>query len=274
VLGRCIERARDRGRLETTLRELRTLESHVIQAEKLASFGQIAAGMVHELNNPLTSIVAYTDYLIRKFVDAEGDRLEADDVDRLRRISESANRMLRFTRDLVSYARPSSEVAVPVVLHTVIDQALAFCEHLLAEAGAKVSRRFGSGVLTVRARPEQLAQVFVNLVTNACHAMPAKGGELVIATSADAAGKWLEVHVEDNGHGIAEEHLSQVFAPFFTTKRDRSGTGLGLSIVKSILGLSIVKSILDNHGGEIRVASPAKAGHGTSFVIRLPASPR
>jgi signal transduction histidine kinase len=266
VMDRCLERAREHSRLDATLRELRTLESHVIQADKLASFGQIAAGMVHELNNPLTSIVAYTDYLIRKFVQSQGEATMApDDVDRMRRIGESANRMLRFTRDLVSYARPSSEVAVPVVVHTVIDQAVAFCEHLLAEAGAKVTRRYGEGVLTVRARPEQLAQVFVNLITNACHAMPPQKGELAIVTRVVDDGKWLEIHVEDNGHGIAEEHLPHIFAPFFTTKREGRGTGLGLSIVKSIL---------DQHDGRIAPKSPRDDGTGTSFVIRLPAGPR
>src|SRR5262249_43411216 len=151
----------------------RALEVHAIQADKLASFGQIAAGMVHELNNPLTSIVAYTDYLLRKLVSRGGDgpygAVEADDIERLRRISDSANRILRFTRDLVTYARPSSEVPVPVVLHNAIDQAIAFCEHVIDAAKARVVRRYGPNVLTIRGMPEQLAQVFVNLITNACH---------------------------------------------------------------------------------------------------------
>jgi signal transduction histidine kinase len=95
--------------------------------------------------------------------------------------------------------------------------------------------------------------------------MPPEKGELVIETALDDAGKWLLVRVEDNGHGIAAEHLAQVFAPFFTTKREGRGTGLGLSIVKSIL---------DHHGGEIRVQSPSRATKGTTFVIRLPAGPR
>ena len=105
----------------------------MIQADKLATFGQVAAGVVHELNNPLTSIVAYSDYLIRKRRRASAGA-DAEDVERLRRISESANRMLRFTRDLVSYARPSGGAPGPVVLHAVIDRAIAFCEHVLSAA--------------------------------------------------------------------------------------------------------------------------------------------
>jgi len=235
-------------------RELRNLESQVIQADKLASFGQIAAGVVHELNNPLTSIAAYTDLMLRK------SHADPGDVDRLKRISESANRMLRFTRDLVTYARPSSEVAVPVVLHTVIDQALAFCEHVIAESGATVDRRYGTGVLTVRGRPEQLTQVFVNLFTNACHAVAREksGGRIVVTTEA-AGDRRVRVVVSDDGHGIAAEHLPHVFAPFFTTKGEGRGTGLGLSIVRNIV---------EHHGGTIRVASSAPGG--TTFTLELP----
>jgi len=233
-----------------------------VQAEKLASLGQIAAGVVHELNNPLTSIVAYTDFLIRK-VEARSDASDHDEIDRLRRIAESAGRMLRFTRDLVSYARPSSEVPVQVSVHVVIDQALAFCEHVLHEAGVEVDRRFAPHVPLVRGKPEQLAQVFVNLVTNACHAMPETGAKLVVTTESD--GDTVVMSVADNGHGILPQHMTHVFAPFFTTKGSGLGTGLGLTIVKSIV---------DAHNGSIRVHSVPGAGGGTTFTVTLPAASR
>jgi signal transduction histidine kinase len=255
-------------------RQVRQFEERMIQADKLATFGQIAAGVVHELNNPLTSIVAYSDYLIRKALapalpgrDAAADgnappatRLgDPEDVERLRRISESANRMLRFTRDLVSYARPSGGVAGPVVLHAVIDQAIAFCEHVLAASSMRLERDYGVDVLTVRGVSEHLVQVFVNLVTNASQAAPKSGGCLTVSTSLVAASRRVRVTVEDNGTGIAPEHLGQVFVPFFTTKGDRHGTGLGLSIVKSIV---------ESHNGEIGVES--EPGKGTRFVLELP----
>jgi two-component system NtrC family sensor kinase len=268
--------------------ELRALKSHMVQAEKLASLGQIAAGMVHELNNPLTSIVAYTDYLLRR---AERQpTADPEDTERLRRIAESANRMLRFTRDLVSYARPSSEVPVPVPLHDVIQRALAFCEHEVAQADAAVHCAFDPAVTHVRGMPEQLAQIFVNLVTNACHAMaPAGGappapdgdahraaspapvasgerirtGKLTITTQLVDGATRVRVVIADTGHGIAPSHLSQVFAPFFTTKGAGRGTGLGLSIVKNIV---------ENHNGDIRVESDPP--RGTQFTILLPVDPR
>jgi two-component system NtrC family sensor kinase len=249
--------------------ELHAMKSNMVQAEKLASLGQMAAGMVHELNNPLTSIVAYTDFLLRR-----ADKLDEQDAERIRRIAESANRMLRFTRDLVSYARPSSELAVPVALHDVIDRAIAFCEHEIALAGVALERAFDGKVTKVRGKPEQLTQVFVNLVTNACHAMapasasvpppadgtpPRRASKLTVTTERVGEAT-VRVTVDDTGHGISAHHLPLVFAPFFTTKGAGKGTGLGLSIVKGIV---------EAHQGEISVESDASQ-RGTRFILLLP----
>lgn len=255
AMRRGLTLARSHAKATEDARDLRALNSHMVQAEKLASLGQLAAGVVHELNNPLTSIVAYTDWLIRK----QGPNGDADSLERLRRIGESASRILRFTRDLVAYARPSSEVPVPVSLHNVIDQALAFCEHVLAEHSARVERSFADSMPPVRGMPEQLAQVFVNLFTNACHAMPEGGGILSVGSVLSEDGSRVSVLVEDNGHGIANEHLTAIFTPFFTTKGEGRGTGLGLSIVKNIL---------DNHAAEIR-AERSPLG-GARFVLIFP----
>lgn len=247
--------ARLHSRATADARELRALSSHMMQAEKLASLGQLAAGVVHELNNPLTSIVAYTDWLIRK----QGPSGDPDSLERLRRIGESSTRILRFTRDLVAYARPSSEVPTPVAIHNVIEQALAFCEHVIAEHGAHVERMFADSLPAVRGMPEQLAQVFVNLFTNACHAMPGAGGRLAVSSSLAPDGR-VVVYVEDNGHGIAAEHFGSIFTPFFTTKGDGRGTGLGLSIVRNIM---------DNHNAEIRAERGDNGG--ARFVLSFPA---
>ncbi len=257
AMGRGLGLARGHAKATSDARELRALNLHMVQAEKLASLGQIAAGVVHELNNPLTSIVAYTDWLIRK----QGETGDPDSLERLRRIGESASRILRFTRDLVAYARPSSEVPVPVSLRTVIEQALAFCEHVLAQHGAHVERCFAEGVPPVRGMHEQLVQVFVNLFTNACHAMPAEGGRLMVSSELTVDGQHLLVMVTDNGHGIEQEHLGQIFAPFFTTKVDGRGTGLGLSIVKNIM---------DNHHADIR--AERDEGGGARFALVFPVS--
>jgi signal transduction histidine kinase len=267
ALGRALEHARTMESLRASRPDTSAFHARMLQADKLATFGQIAAGLVHELNNPLTSIVAYSDYLIRQAgASGAGD---GRDLERLRRISESANRMLRFTRELVGYSRPSSGVAGPVVLHRVIDQAVAFCEHVLLAAGVRIERYYDEDVHTVGAVSEQLVQVFVNLLTNATQAAPADGGCVTVTTRLDAppgsgeAGDLpsprVLVEVADNGTGIAPEHLQHVFVPFFTTKGDKHGTGLGLSIVKSIV---------ESHGGAIRVESGL--GKGTTFIIELP----
>lgn len=255
AMSRGLTNARVHTRATQDASELRALSNHMMQAEKLASLGQLAAGVVHELNNPLTSIVAYTEWLIRK----QGPQGDPDSLERLRRISESSSRILRFTRDLVAYARPSSEVPTLVSAQNVIEQALAFCEHVIAQHGATVERSFAEQVPPVRGMPEQLAQVFVNLFTNACHAMPEHGGHLKVSTATGVDGR-IVIAVEDNGHGIAPEHVGSVFTPFFTTKVDGRGTGLGLSIVRNIM---------DNHSAEIRVERGDTGG--ARFVLTFPA---
>lgn len=229
--------------------------AQLVQAEKLASLGQMAASIAHELNNPLTSIVAYTDYLLK----VAGGRGDQDEIERLKRIAESAHRVLVFARDLVTYSRPAEGPPQPVVVSALLDQALLFCEHVLAESGVTVERDFGDGVLPVRGVPSQLAQIFVNLITNACHAMPERGGCLVVRTELAMGDSVVRVTVTDNGHGIAKEHLDRLFEPFFTTKGEGKGSGLGLSIVKDIA---------DSHRADISVRS--EPGQGTTFIIDFP----
>ncbi len=259
VLSRALPRVRAASVVNASGRgNTRAIERRMMQADKLATFGQLAAGVVHELNNPLTSIVAYSDYLIRKVADGTSGQ-DPEDIERLRRISESANRMLRFTRELVGYARPSSGAVGTVALHRAIDQAIAFCEHVLSASGVDVERRYVAGPLDIQGVQEQLVQVFVNLVTNACQAAPQSGGRIVVTTARQEGSPGrVVVTVDDNGSGIAPENLQHLFVPFFTTKRNSHGTGLGLSISKNIVG---------GHDGTIRVES--ELGRGTRFVIEL-----
>ena len=234
--------------------ELRELEEQIIHAEKLATLGQLAAGVVHELNNPLTSIAVYGEYLLKK---ALKDAAPAADQEKLRRIVESADRILKFTRDLVSYARPSVEKPVPVDVHELIDQAVVFCQHLIEETGAEVEKRYDPSLSPVYGVKGQLVQVLVNLITNACHAMPLGAGRLALVTTAAGNGR-LAVRVVDNGKGITEDNRQRIFEPFFTTKGEGKGTGLGLSIVKNIV---------EQHRGVISVQS--EVGRGTTFELLL-----
>jgi signal transduction histidine kinase len=258
ALGSALRQCRSSERTRLGETELRGLQAQIIQSEKLASLGQIAAGIVHELNNPLTSIVAYSDYLRKK---AERTNADPADVERLIRINEAAERILRFSRDLIAYSRPSPEVPAPVSIHDVIERALVFCEHVLVENGIAVDKRFGR-VSAVRGVAGQLTQVFVNLFTNASHAMQTvTDGKLTILTSMDPSGEAVVIRIEDQGHGIDADHLPRIFDPFFTTKTDGTGTGLGLSIVRNIV---------ESHGG--RICADACADRGTVFEVALPAS--
>ncbi|MFK7987266.1 MAG: ATP-binding protein [Sandaracinaceae bacterium] len=236
------------------LTEVRELEEQVIQAEKLATLGQLAAGVVHELNNPLTSISVYGEYLLRK-----GERAETEpaDLEKLRRIVESADRILKFTRDLVTYARPSSEEPTYVRVQPILNQSLLFCDHVVSDVSAVVRTRFEDGDASVYAVKGQLHQVFINLITNACHAMPTESGELEIRSFVED--EHVHIEVADNGHGISDDHRARIFDPFFSTKGEGKGTGLGLSIVRNIVR---------QHGGDIEVRRGDNGG--TVFAVRLP----
>lgn len=258
LLAAAVRRARLYMRAEESARSIRKLQAQVIQTEKLASLGQIVAGVVHELNNPLTSIIAYSDYLKRMARARPSSDEQEDELERLRRIGEAASRILNFSRDLVAYARPAADVPGTVHVPAIVEKALVFCEHEFQGAQIQISSEFDGHLPPVRGMAGQLTQVFVNLFTNAAHAM-AGGGELRIVMHADAVQQTLTVEVTDTGTGIAEDDMPQIFEPFFTTKTDGRGTGLGLSIVRGIL---------DAHGGTIHADSTL--GEGTVFTLTLP----
>lgn len=254
AVGSVMRHARAYEAANSASAELRGLEARIIQSEKLASLGQISAGIVHEINNPLTSIIAYTE-MLKKSSERRG--ADAVELDRLERVNEAAQRILRFARDLIEYARPSAGVPATVDVHEVLARSLGFCEHVLARANVVVTRNF-EATTCVRGISGQLAQVFVNLFTNACDAMEG-GGALWVSTTDD--GETVTIRIEDDGSGIPEEHLDHIFEPFFTTKQGGGGTGLGLSIVHDIVV---------GHGGTIDVER--RSPRGTTFRIVLPAS--
>ncbi|MBX5481094.1 MAG: PAS domain S-box protein [Myxococcaceae bacterium] len=233
---------------------VRDLERRVIHAEKLATLGQLAASVVHEINNPMTAVATYAHAMLARLTG--NPAADAGDQDKLKKILASAERILKFTRDLVSYARPAQDRAEMVDLHQLLDTAVSFCDHVLSQHGITVERSYGS-LPRIPAVKGNMVQVFVNLITNACHAMT-PGGKVRLVTTTE--GDEVIIRVSDTGHGIKPEHLGRIFEPFFTTKPDGKGTGLGLSIVQGIV---------ENHGGEITVES--EVGRGTTFTIRLPA---
>ncbi|MDH4281214.1 MAG: ATP-binding protein [Myxococcales bacterium] len=235
--------------------EVRELEGQVIHAEKLATLGQLAAGVVHEITNPLTSISVYGEYLMNKLTRSGA---EESDLKRVERILRSSDRIMSFTRNLLTYARPSKEEAQPIELNGIIEEAVGFCEHILREAGVTVVRNYGANLPKVNAVPGQLHQVFVNLITNACNAAPETGGRISLSTGLQGHDR-IRVEIEDNGVGIPAAELDRVFEPFFSTRRKGTGTGLGLSIVKNIMEI---------HRGVIQVES--ELGRGTTVLVTLP----
>lgn len=239
--------------------QVESLHRQIIQAEKLATLGQLAAGVVHELNNPLTSIIVYADFLAKKLA-REG--AEAADIAKLHKILEGAERILRVSRDLVAYSRPSSDQYDLLSMNEVIDQSLSFCEHILKKAKARVVRELAADLPAVYAIRGQLQQVFINLLTNACHAMKEGGGTIAVRT-ADGGGGCVLVEIVDDGLGIEAADQPHIYEPFYTTKTDGKGSGLGLSIVKNIL---------EKHQGDIQFSSTP--GAGTTFRIMLPCGQR
>jgi PAS domain S-box-containing protein len=235
------------------LTELRQLQQQVIHSEKLATIGQLAAGVVHELNNPLTSISIYSDFLRKKTINNGGDPA---DLSKLERICEGAERILRFTRDLTTYARPTGEEPRLVRLRDVVEQALVFCEHVIDRCKVEVTTFFDEDLLPVYGVEGHLQQVLVNLITNACDAMDGNNGRLRIeAHSVDDRVRLLLV---DNGPGVPQREREWIFEPFVSTKAEGKGTGLGLSIVRNII---------TNHNGTVRVEETE--GGGATFVVEL-----
>jgi PAS domain S-box-containing protein len=238
------------GQDQTLLRELQDRAEH---ADRLAELGRIAAGVVHELNNPLTAVTAYADALIVKLSSGPHDPA---DLAKLRAIEHAGKRIHRFTRDLLTFARPSRDREEPVDLALLVEQAAQMCEPALAAARASVVRRI-ERVPPVRGQRGSLLQVFVNLVTNAAHALEPKGGTVTLELAAEDEA--VTARVRDDGPGMAPDVQRRAFEPFFTTKIDGRGSGLGLSIVQGIV---------TRHGGTIALESAA--GAGTCFTVRLP----
>jgi signal transduction histidine kinase len=232
---------------------IRALEVQVIEAEKMASLGKLAAGVVHELNNPLTSISVYAEYLVKKMASGNVDPYDAE---KMEKILEGARRIQKLTRDLVSYGRPSSEEPEPLHFNDLITQGLSFCEHTIRKYDVCVNTDLQDNLPVMVGNRSQLLQLIINLVTNACQAMRG-GGELNLYTNANDSGA-VQLTVSDTGSGIAARDLKRIFEPFYTTKTDGEGTGLGLSIVSRII---------EHHRGRIEVESTP--GEGTTFRIQL-----
>ncbi len=232
--------------------KLASAQETLMHSERLASMGQLAAGVAHEINNPLGVVLMYTHLLLEEC--NKESSLRPD----LEMIVEQANRCKRIVAGLLDFARQNKVAFQPCDIREVIRTSLA---NLATPDGITVEVEHVEGSPKVELDRDQIIQVFVNLIDNAYDAMP-NGGTLKVQSYADA--KTLTVDVKDTGTGIPKENLKKLFEPFFTTKLMGKGTGLGLPVVYGIVKL---------HRGEITVESnpdPGQGPTGSTFRVRLP----
>jgi signal transduction histidine kinase len=243
-------------KLQRYIDQLESTQRQLIQAEKLNAIGQLAASVAHEINNPLAGVLVYSKLLIKKLNSDSFDKTEA--IANLQKIESAVDYCSRIMRGLLDFSRQSEPNLQPVAMSQVIDQVMLLVGHQAEMNKVQVIRDEAPSLPPVMADFGQLQQVLVNLVVNAVQAMPG-GGKLTIHSSLDNNG-WVQVAVEDTGHGIAPEHMDKLFTPFFTTKEPGKGVGLGLAVSYGII---------ERHGGKIEVKS--EVGKGSTFTVRLPA---
>ena len=244
--------------------KVRAKSRELVRSERLASVGFLAAGVAHEINNPLSVISGYAELTLKRLRALDGDPAAEDAVRSLQVIRDEAFRCKETTEKLLSLARGGREVRERVDLAAVAAEVAAMTRGLknYRDRTVTVNFRDDADAMHVVANASEMKQVLLNLTVNALEAVAPATGEVVI--DGRRRDEWVEVSVSDNGRGIAPESLPHVFEPFFTDKRGSGEPGTGL-------GLSITHAIVDGHGGRIEVES-AGSGRGSRFTFRLPAA--
>ena len=230
---------------------LHQTQQELLHKEKLASMGQLAAGVAHEINNPLGTILLFSDVMYKE---AREDDPRRDD---LKMIINETTRCKNIVADLLNFARQQKVLAQETDLHALLEQVIEGASLQPIFQKVETVRQFSPDLPAIQADAAQLQQVFVNLLNNAAEAME-DGGAITLATR-PVGSQWVEIKVSDTGCGIPAENLGKLFTPFFTTKARGKGTGLGLSIVYGIIKM---------HRGQITVQS--QIGQGTTFTVTLP----
>ena len=271
--------------LEQKLQEIKDMQSQLVQSERLASLGQLTAGIAHELNNPINYLyggVIGLQHLISDILELlimygklDDDKVCSEQLEEIksfkdkiyfsetldniaeltRVVKEGAERSIEIVRGLQNFARPSDTEARPADLHELIDKTLLLLRGKWKNT-IQIHKNYSEELQLIHCFPVPLGQVMLNILNNAIQAIPGKGNiRIKTSTSSDV----VIVEVADDGEGMDKKTQEKIFEPFFTTKKTGQGTGLGLSISYGII---------KKHGGHIQVAS--KPGHGTTFTIQLP----
>jgi signal transduction histidine kinase len=249
-------------RVQTAATEKIVLQVETLKAVQLASIGKLAAGVAHEINNPINGIINYARILANKSAkgSAESDVAE--------RISKEGRRIAGIVKGLLSFAREGKEEKKPVSPEAVLREALVLLESQMRKEGIRLRIDLPSGLPEIIANPQQIQQVFMNVISNAQYALnqkyPGEHEDKVLAISGEvvetAGGLFVRVAFHDQGPGMAPRTLDKIMSPFFTTKPAGKGTGLGLSITHGIIA---------DHGGRISVKSVE--GDSTTVWVELPA---
>jgi signal transduction histidine kinase len=232
--------------------QMRQMLSQIAQAEKMASLGQLAAGVAHEINNPLTGVLLYAS-LVSEAIDQDNPLKE--DVNC---IIEDAQRCKDIVKGLLTYSRQTSPTKETLELNDLVTQSLGFIRDQKLFMQVHVVRDLSDEMMPIYGDRNQLSQVIINLVMNAIDAME-RVGTLTLRTYRSPKEAMVCLEISDTGCGISKENLPKIFDPFFTTKEPGKGTGLGLSTVYGIV---------ESNGGMVRVKETSE--NGTTFIVELP----
>lgn len=234
------------------IEERRSMEKQLAQADKLASIGQLSAGIAHEINNPLGIILGYTQLLLRK-EPAQSERYQD-----LKTIEKHVQSCKAIVKDLLNFAKSSRPRKEKTIINKTIDDVLGFVQHHSNTNHIDIIKAYDEKIPALMLDEKKIKQVLLNLIMNAKHAVGQKG-TITLSTALDEEAGRVFIRVKDTGYGIEKQHLNSIFDPFFTTKPTGEGTGLGLSV-----SYGIIKS----HGGDIFVDS--QPGKGSLFTVVLP----
>jgi len=241
-----------RRELEKTVETLKTTQNQLIQSEKLSGIGEFVAGVAHELNNPLTSVMGFAELLQQSDLPEQQRRY-------LDVIFKSAKRCQKIVQSLLSFARRHAPERKVVCLNEIVESAVEILQYQMRTSNIEVLTQFDPNLPLAEIDPHQMQQVFLNIINNARQAMEGRSVRGRLRVTTESSGDRVRVIFQDNGPGIPEENLKKIFNPFFTTKEVGKGTGLGLSLCYGIVS---------EHGGTITPQS--KEGEGATFVIEIP----
>jgi len=236
--------------------ELEKTQIQLLQAEKMTSLGKLAAGVAHQLNNPLGGIILYTQLILEEY---KLDKAVQED---LNRILKDAERCRDTVKELLEFTRQTRHLMQPHDINQALLRTLFLVENHTIFQNIEIIKELAPQLPALTADIQQLNHMFMNIIFNAAQAMAGKG-KLILKTYLIPAGNRIGIEISDTGHGISPENLPHIFEPFFTTKDEGQGTGLGLSLVYGIV---------QNHGGTIKAIS--KINEGTTFLIELPVTPQ